>query len=100
MPYFITRVELHAAQKDDYEKLHAEMAKEKFSRTITASGGTIYDLPTASYCKIGEFTTTQVLDSAKKAATLVGKSYEVLVTQAAVIGSTNAITWYNLREHK
>lgn len=97
MAFFTTRVELHDAKDySDYEKLHTEMAKENFSRTIQLQGDTvIYQLPTAEYnyskTHTPEITTVQVLELAKKAATRTGKKFSVLVTKA-----DGRREWFNL----
>jgi hypothetical protein len=83
MPRFITRVELHAASSDDYEKLHDAMEKKKFSRTVQASDGATYHLPTAEYFRSGAgLTCEQVRSDAKAAADSVWRSSAVLVTDA------------------
>jgi hypothetical protein len=95
MANFTIRVELHDAKTaDDYEKLHAEMAKEGFSRTIQLTGGPLYQLPTAEYNKSGD-TSTQVLELAKRAAARTGKKFSVLVTKAD--GNRE---WFNLTQLK
>jgi hypothetical protein len=68
MPSFTTRVELHKATRDDYEKLHTEMQKRGFSRTITSDDGIVYHLPTAEYDLEGQLTCEQVRDRAGTAA--------------------------------
>jgi hypothetical protein len=83
MPNFTTRVELHNADADDYEILHSAMETEGFSRTITASDGITYHLPTAEYNRSSLLTRDQVLASAERAATKAQKGYEVLVTESA-----------------
>jgi hypothetical protein len=94
MVKFTTRVELHSASlESDYEKLHAEMAKENFTRTIVITDGEV-KLPTAEYNKDGKYTKEQVLDSAKRAATKIGKKFSVLVTES------NGRTWCNLETVK
>lgn len=83
MAQFITRVELHSARNElDYLRLHSEMSKEGFSRTILANDGKTYQLPTAEYNYIGNKTRSQVLDSAKRAANATGHSSWILVTEA------------------
>ena len=93
MALFTTRVELHDAKSsEDYERLHAEMAKDGFSRTIQLQDETtIYQLPTAEYNKSAELTTAQVLELAKTAATRTGKKFSVLITKA-----DGRREWYNL----
>ena len=93
MSLFTTRVELHNAKtSEDYDKLHIEMEKEGFFRTIQLQGeNVVYHLPTAEYNLSSEKTTEQVLDLAKKAATRIGKQFMVLVTKA-----DERRYWYNL----
>jgi len=90
MATFMTRVELHAADEDDYEALHAAMEQEGFDRTITSGDGVTYHLPTAEYYRSAQLTQQQVLDSAKRAAATTGKSYAVVVTES------NGVTWTGL----
>ncbi len=91
MASFTTRVELHGANDDDYEILHAAMEKEGFTRTIQSSTKT-YHLPTAEYNRSGTLTRDDVLESAKRAAGKTKKSYAVLVTESA------GRTWLGLDE--
>lgn len=81
MSDFITRVELHGADDDDYKILHAEMAARKFSRSIRSDGGELYKLPTAEYYSFGDLTSVQVRTLAAAAARATGKSFWVLVTE-------------------
>jgi len=90
MASFTTRVELHYARENDYEILHAEMAKEGFKRTITSSDGVTYRLPTAEYNYVGDKTRDDVLDKAKAAAARTRKEFCVLVTESA------GRSWHNL----
>lgn len=100
MSLFTTRVELHDAKTvEDYNKLHNEMAKEGFWRTIQLSGETtIYQLSTAEYnydnSKSG-LETEGVLELAKKAATRTGKLFGVIVTK-----SEGRRYWYGLTQRK
>src|SRR4051812_43865781 len=97
MARFTTRVELHEVssnQKPDYEKLHEEMAKQKFTRTITTDKNTKVQMPEAEYNKEGSYTLEQVLASAKVAAANVTKDFSILVTES------NGRTWHNLKEVK
>jgi hypothetical protein len=94
MPRFITRVELHAANSGDYEKLHDAMQKKNFSRTITSGNGGTYHLPMAEYYRSGAgLTCDQVRGDAKAAADSVWKSCAVLVTEA---GESSTICWIGL----
>jgi hypothetical protein len=82
MADFTTRVELHRATESDYEKLHHAMAAEGFSRLIQSDDGIRYHLPTAEYVRSGDFTRSQILEAAKRAASITGRTYAVFVTQA------------------
>ena len=66
MPNFIARVELHSATWDHYEILHASMQRRGYARTIQASDGKVYQLPTGTYVVMA---TNSSLQSALKAAT-------------------------------
>jgi hypothetical protein len=93
MATFMTRVELHAADDDDYQTLHDAMEAEGFVRTITSEDGIKYHLPDAEYHRDANLTRGQVCDSAKRAASKTGKKFGVIVTQA-----DEPIIWYNLLE--
>lgn len=95
MSSFTTRVELHNAKEpEDYEKLHDEMAKEKFTRTIKSDDGIEYHLPTAEYNKEGNYTRADVIESAKRAASKVIQDFAVLVTES------NGRSWNGLEKVK
>jgi hypothetical protein len=83
MSNFLTRVELHDAKYEDYVKLHAAMGKEGFLMTITGGNGIVYKMPTAEYCKTGNYVLNDVVQSGKKAANTVGKSYEIIVGECS-----------------
>ncbi|MHC0023224.1 MULTISPECIES: type V toxin-antitoxin system endoribonuclease antitoxin GhoS [Enterobacter] len=68
MTSYTVRVELHGAESDEYEKLHAEMAKEGFDKIIMLDG-IYYELPTAEYSLVdSSLTTLEVTEKAFKAA--------------------------------
>lgn len=90
MAAFTTRVELHSADHDDYETLHAAMEERGFSRFITSEGGVTYHLPTAEYNYIGSKTRSQILVLAKAAAAETNRKYAVLVTES------KGRTWHGL----
>ena len=90
MARFMTRVELHSADGDDYETLHSAMETEGFERTITSDNGVAYHLPTAEYYRETTLTRQEVLDAAKRAATKTRKNFGAIVTEA------NGITWSGL----
>lgn len=72
MTSYTVRVELHGVDEGNrYEKLHEEMAKEGFTKTIYIDGG-YRDLPTAEYSLKAENTTAaKVLNKAIAAANKV-----------------------------
>jgi hypothetical protein len=82
MASFMTRVELHGANPQDYETLHAAMEHEGFSRFIAGSDGRWYQLPTAEYNRIASVPRDQVLESAKRAAATTKKAHGIFVTEA------------------
>ena len=91
MSKFIIRVELHSAkEKTDYDKLHEEMKKEGFKRTIIADNGMEYHLPTAEYYKEIAETPSMVLESAKTAANKTGKANSIIVAEF------QRASWHNL----
>jgi hypothetical protein len=90
MARFITRVELHNADYDDYETLHSAMEAEGFERTITSDDGVTYHLPTAEYYREADLTRQEVLDSAKRAAAKTQRKF------GAIVVESNGITWNGL----
>jgi len=82
MANFTVRVELHQANYDDYEILHAAMEQKGFSRKITADNGQTYRMPWAEYNGSGNLTSAQVRDIAREAANTTGKANAVFVTEA------------------
>ena len=82
MASFTTRVELHNADSEDYDKLHEYMEKEGFSRKITSSDEITYQLPTAEYNYLGEINISDLLDKAEVAAKKTKKTFEIQVTQS------------------
>jgi hypothetical protein len=81
MTTFLTRVELHVATAADYEKLHDEMAKRRFSRQIRANDGTMYHLPTAEYSSYAELSTDAVRELADAAIAATGKTGWVITVR-------------------
>jgi hypothetical protein len=86
MPRFVTRVELHDADYNDYEALHSAMEAEGFERTITSGDDVTYHLPTAEYYCETALTRHDVLAAARRAAARFG----------AVVIQSNGITWCGL----
>ncbi len=80
MANYVARVELHGALFQDYEKLHEEMKKRGYLKTIPANDGTHYDLPTGTYQIMNNAATlSQAFDAAKAAADATGKSSWIFV---------------------
>jgi hypothetical protein len=92
MALYLTRVELHNADADDYETLHAAMEAEGFDRTIVGGDGKTYQLPTAEYYRQTNLNRAQVLESAQQAAAKTKKSHGIIVAE-----STGMI-WMGLAE--
>jgi hypothetical protein len=83
MASFTTRIELHDATENDYDKLHKAMEKVGFVRTIKDSEGKTYHLPTAEYNRILDgLTAEEVLSDAKTAASSTKRKYRILVTES------------------
>ncbi|PRE82357.1 type V toxin-antitoxin system endoribonuclease antitoxin GhoS [Burkholderia gladioli] len=78
MPQFLTRIELHEADESDYKKLHEEMGKRFFDRTIVGDDGHTYELPSATYSIITSRPLEQVRDIAIEAAAKTNKEAWVL----------------------
>lgn len=83
---YTVRVELHEADDDDYESLHAAMEKEGFVRWVKSSDGPKRRLPTAEYnMQSSELDREAVLARAQSAANSVKPTPTpwVLVTESA-----------------
>jgi hypothetical protein len=92
MAKFMTRVELHDANYQDYVNLHSYMSKEGFSNTIRGDDGTLYQLPPAEYTTVADCTVLEVRDKASRAAQKTGKS-------SAVISSNHSgAAWVGLKK--
>jgi hypothetical protein len=93
MPTFITRVEMHGATGEDYNKLHTAMERAGFSRIVVSTQNVRYHLPTAEYIRSGsDLTCQKVLNEAVAAAGSVRRDPSVLV--AETVGNWY---WWNLR---
>jgi|EndMetStandDraft_8_1072994.scaffolds.fasta_scaffold1025214_2 hypothetical protein len=105
MVAYLTRVELYGDDQapGDYTRLHEEMEKRKFHRTIVADNGQRVHLPTAEYHSYGELSAAEVEALAVQACNAIGyvtwpgtagritRLCAVLVTQAS------AFKWIGLR---
>ena len=81
MASFITRVELHDANYQDYINLHLYMTQEGYTTTIRANNGVTYHLPPAEYELIADCTLGQALGKAERAAQKTRKRAAVLVSE-------------------
>lgn len=80
MANYVARIELHNATYDDYETLHAAAARRGLLRTIAASDGKRYQLPTGTYVAANTAVTLeQAYAAAEAAATETGKRFWVVV---------------------
>jgi hypothetical protein len=80
--FFVIRVELHAAERADYEVLHAAMDKAGFTRRISHRGVT-YKLPEAEYAIRSDQAGEILLDRTKAAAATTKKVFRVMVNKSA-----------------
>ena len=69
----------------DYSFLHSYMARNGFVRTITSDDNVTYHLPPAEYSVVTTRTPETVIESAKSAAQMTGRTFAVLVTEAKAI---------------
>lgn len=79
MTNYLTRVELHSANGDDYQRLHQEMLARKFSKLIRSGDGAYYELPTAEYVSMSTTLSSEgVRDLAIAAAQATGRTSWVI----------------------
>jgi hypothetical protein len=78
-------IKQHPVLSDDYDTLHAAMARAGFSRTIQGSDGVTYHLPWAEYYANTTGTIEQVRNAAVSAANTTGRTSAVLVSLATQI---------------
>jgi hypothetical protein len=93
MANYMARVELHSANWNNYEVLHAAMQRRGFLRTIRANDGKVYQLPTGTYA--AEKTTSSLqnaLDAATAAAQETGLQAWILVAD------WNSASWRGLNQ--
>ncbi|WP_318393550.1 type V toxin-antitoxin system endoribonuclease antitoxin GhoS [Enterobacter sp.] len=83
MSRYTVRVELHQNRDDDYEKLHEQMLKAGFTKTITADvSGNTYDLPDAEYNYTSEENKEEVANKAYEIANRIRRKPSILVTKS------------------
>lgn len=91
MASFIARVELHAADYDDYEELHSYMQQKGYKRKITGDSGTTSKLPTGTYVmEDASISRSDALQRAVKAAEGTGKK------SAVIVAEWSAASWQGL----
>jgi hypothetical protein len=92
MTAFTTRVELHGAERREYDSLHLQMGARGFTRTIVSDDGITYNMPWAEYNYVGAKTRDQVLESARAAVAALTPKRDaaILVTESA------GRTWHGL----
>lgn len=79
MARVIARVELHFANESDYRTLHAAMEREGFARTVQASDGVWYHLPTGTYVHHSAGSPADGSQRAARAAGATGRAYAIFV---------------------
>ncbi|WP_223538694.1 hypothetical protein [Pseudomonas sp. BF-R-12] len=93
MASFTTRVVLHNATFEDYEKLHEQMEARKFTRKIKGADGTTYTLPDAEYRSISStLDAAGVRQLAVDAASKTRRNHAVFVTMS----TTDSCAWVGL----
>lgn len=91
------RVELHDADDDDYEDLHAAMAERGFVRWIKDKDGNKYQLPTAEYnLPSSSLNRSQVRDRAEEGA----KSVKPKPTPWVLVTESDGRSWSGLKPWK
>jgi len=78
---YLVRVELHGANRNDYDVLHEAMSRRGFQRTITSGVGSDYALPTAEYIVDTPQSGEEVRSVAAAAASVTGRKHGVLVVR-------------------
>lgn len=85
MAQYVTRVELHNEQRDDYPKLHAEMEARNFTRQVQL-GNTAYHLPHATYLSNSNGDRNFVHGLAAAAVAATGRQAGIVVVQISAEG--------------
>ncbi|WP_407971444.1 type V toxin-antitoxin system endoribonuclease antitoxin GhoS [Burkholderia pyrrocinia] len=81
MAHFLTRIELHEAESEDYDKLHTSMEDRGFAKTITGDDGVTYILPTATYYCESTHGTADIREIAREVANGTGRRNSVIVVE-------------------
>jgi hypothetical protein len=85
MQQYLTRVELHNEQGDDYPKLHAQMEGRNFTRLVCL-GNVVYHLPHATYLANSDGDRNFVHDLAAAAVAAIGRHAGIIVVQTGAEG--------------
>ena len=89
MLQYLTRVELHNEQRDDYPKLHAQMEGRNFKRQVRL-GNVVYHLPHATYLSNSDGDRKFVHDLAAAAVAAIGRQAGIIVVQTGADGVLGA----------
>jgi hypothetical protein len=82
MARFITTIQLHNADENDYKTLNAELKKASFVESKRYFGKRKSDLPAKEeYNREGNVTIQQVTDAVLRAAAKTGKKYSFTVVR-------------------
>jgi hypothetical protein len=81
MHAFITRVELHHANEDDYRVLHEQMRGRGFTKSVTSGDGTAYLLPPGEYNYQADVDILAIKEAATSAVNATGKQGAVFVAE-------------------
>jgi hypothetical protein len=79
MPTFITRIELQAASRKDYQKLEEEMKKTLFKDAKKANTGRQTTAAPVEFNCNGNYTLLEVTGATVKAARKTGRNYSFTV---------------------
>ncbi len=83
---YMVRVEIHKADRETYDRLHAAMAAEFISRTMTGTrDGKNYHMPIGTYWTETAGDAWTVLEAAKRAALTIDAGAEIVVSGAGQI---------------
>jgi len=81
MSDFMTRIELHGATREQYDRLHVSMRAAGFRTAVFGTDNNWHQLPTAEYHYSGPDSIEAVRAAAARCAAAVGTRYWVLVTK-------------------
>lgn len=79
MPRFITTIELHDADKADYERLNNELERKSFRSNMSFGKQTEIAVQKREYNREGNITIQEVTDAVVRAAAKTGKRYSFTI---------------------